>query len=220
MAVSRETFQSELERLQEDLLRLGTLVEEAIYKAVTALKQQDADLARQVVEGDDVLDRMTEEIEGRCLELLALQQPLARDLRVVGTALKIVTDLERMGDHAVDIAKVTLRIAGQPFIKPLVDIPRMAEIARSMLRDCLRAYVNRDVKLAEEMIERDHEVDHLYNQVFRELLVIMMEDPKTITQATHLLFVAQYLERIGDHATNLAEWVIYMATGERKELNV
>ncbi len=217
--MSRESFHSELHQLQQDLLRMGTLVEETIYKAVNSLKDRDVALAREVVAGDDVIDRMETDIEQRCLQLLALQQPLARDLRAIGTALKIITDLERMADHAVDIAKVTLRLEGQPLIKPLVDIPRMAEIARSMLRDSLKAYVNRDVDLAMEMIRRDHEVDHLYNQIFRELLTFMIEDPKTITQATYLIFVAQFLERIGDHATNLGEWILYMVTGERKDLN-
>lgn len=217
--MTRKSFHVALQQLERELLRMGTLVEEAIYKAVNSLKERDVALARGIVEGDDLIDRMQVNIEQNCLQLLALQQPLARDLRAIGTALKITTDLERMADHAVDIAKITVRLEGQPLIKPLVDIPRMAEIARSMLRDSLNAYVNRDTALALEMIERDHEVDHLYNQIFRELLVIMIENPKTITQATHLLFVAQYLERIGDHATNLGEWIIFMVTGERKDLN-
>lgn len=217
--MSRESFHGELHQLQQDLLRMGTLVEETIYKAVNSLKDRDVALAREVVAGDDLIDRMETDIEQRCLQLIALQQPLAGDLRAIGTALKIITDLERMADHAVDIAKVTLRLEGQPLIKPLVDIPRMAEIARSMLRDSLKAYVNRDVDLAMEMIKRDHEVDHLYNQIFRELLTFMIEDPKTITQATYLIFVAQFLERIGDHATNLGEWILYMVTGERRDLN-
>lgn len=219
MHMTRESFHVALDALQQDLLRMGTLVEETIYKAVKSLQDRDTNLAREVIQGDDVIDQMELDIEQRCLQLLALQQPMARDLRTIGTALKITTDLERMADLAVDIAKVTIRLEGQPLIKPLVDIPRMAEIARSMLRDSLSAYVNRDTKLAMEMIERDHDVDHLYAQIFRELLVFMIEDPKTITQATYLLFVAKYLERIGDHATNLGEWIIYMVTGERKELN-
>lgn len=217
--MTRASFQELLDQLQEDLLRMGTLVEETIYRAVRSLADRDVDLARQVVQGDDLIDDMELEIEQRCLQLLALQQPMAGDLRTIGTVLKIITDLERMADLAVDIAKVTIRIEGQPLIKPLVDIPRMAEIARSMLRDSLNAYVRRDTHLAMEMIERDHEVDHLYAQIFRELLVIMMQDTKTINQATQLLFVAKHLERIGDHATNLGEWILYMVTGERKGLN-
>lgn len=215
----RKSFHLELEELQQDLLRMGSLVEKAIAEAVRSLAERDLELAEKVVAGDDLIDDMELDIENRCLRLLALQQPMASDLRVIGTALKIVTDLERMADHASDIAKVTIRLQGQPLIKPLVDIPRMATIAREMTRQSLDAFVQRDVNMALAMIESDHEVDHLYSQVFRELLTYMMEDPRTIQQATYLLFVAMYLERIADHATNLGEWIIYMVTGEKKELN-
>jgi phosphate transport system protein len=198
---------------------MGSLVEKAIAEAVRSLAERDLELAEKVVTGDDLIDGMELDIENRCLRLLALQQPMASDLRVIGTALKIVTDLERMADHASDIAKVTIRLQGQPLIKPLVDIPRMATIAREMTRQSLDAFVQRDVNMALAMIESDHEVDHLYSQIFRELLTYMMEDPRTIQQATYLLFVGMYLERIADHATNLGEWIIYMVTGEKKELN-
>jgi len=216
---TRQSFQSELEELQQLILKMGTLVEEAIYKAVKSLAMKDSDLANEVIKGDDTIDDMELEIEKKCLRLLALQQPMASDLRVIGTALKIVTDLERMADHAVDIARVTIRLEGQPLIKPLVDVPRMAEIAQKMVRDALTAYVRRDTNLAMAMIADDEEVDHLYSQVFRELLTYMMEDPKTIRQATQLLFVGSHLERIADHATNLGEWIIYMVTGVRRELH-
>ncbi len=215
----RTTFESELEGLQNDILRMGTLVEQAIHDAVKSLADRDPNLAEKVVKEDDVADDLQMEIENKCLALLALQQPIARDLRTIGTAMKIVTDLERMADHAVDIAKVTIRIHDQPLIKPLIDIPRMAEITKSMVRSALTAYVSRDVALARKLAAQDHEVDHLYNQVFRELLVYMMEDPRTISQATHLLFVASHLERIGDHATNLGEWIVYAVTGSREDLN-
>lgn len=215
----RESFHASLERLQSDLLKMGARVEESIHQAVKSLEQGDAELAERIIAGDDAIDQMELDIEQQCLNLLALQQPMAKDLRIIGTALKIITDLERMADHASDIAKVTIRLKGQPLIKPLVDIPRMAEIAQTMTRESLTAYVNRDPDLAYRMIERDHQVDHLYSQIFRELLLIMMEDPKTIGQATQLLFVSMYLERIADHATNLGEWVIFMVTGERRELN-
>lgn len=217
--MSRKSFHTELEELQQDILRMGALVEQAIHQAVKSLKEKDTRLAQKVIDDDDKIDHFELEIERRCLTLLALQQPMASDLRVIGTALKIVTDLERMADHATDIAKVTIRLEGQPLIKPLIDIPRMAEIAQQMVRDSLNAYVRRDPELAMEMIERDHEVDHLYRQIFRELLTFMMEDPRTIQQATYLLFVGLYLERIADHATNLGEWIIYMVTGEIKDLN-
>lgn len=217
--MSRKTFHTELEELQRDILRMGTLVAEQIDKSVRSLATKSSELAREVVARDDVVDAMELDIERKCLELLALQQPMAVDLRIIGTALKIVTDLERMADHATDIARVTIRLEGQPLIKPLIDVPRMAEIAQGMIRESLKSYVDRDLELAMTMIKRDDEVDQLYGQVFRELLTYMMEDPSTITQATHLLFVASHLERVADHATNLGEWIIYMVTGERKELN-
>lgn len=198
---------------------MGTMVEEAVERAVRSLAEQDIALAQSVIDNDDAVDDLELDIEQRCMTLFALQQPMAADLRAIGTALKIITDLERMADHAVDIAKVTRRLEGQPLIKPLIDIPRMAAIGRTMVRDALSAYVNRDVDLAYRMIARDDEVDHLYSQIFRELLTYMLEDPRTTQQATYLIFVAKYLERIADHATNLGEWIIYMVTGERKELN-
>ncbi|NLG87159.1 MAG: phosphate signaling complex protein PhoU [Firmicutes bacterium] len=217
--MARKSFQLELEQLQQDILKMGALVEKAIADAVRSLADKDLVLAQEVVDGDDFIDELELSIENCCLRLLALQQPMASDLRVIGTALKIVTDLERMADYAVDIAKITIRLQGQPLIKPLIDVPRMASIAQDMTRQSLDAFVERDVNMALSMIEMDHEVDHLYSQVFRELLTYMMADPRTINQATYLLFVARYLERIADHATNLGEWIIYMVTGEKKELN-
>lgn len=217
--MNRKSFHAQMDELKQQVLKMGSLVETAIFDAVKSLKEQDIKLANKVVQGDDLIDRLEIETEQECLKLLALHQPMAADLRFIGTALKVVTDLERMADHASDIAKMTIRLEGQPLIKPLIDIPRMAEVAQKMVRDGLDAYVRRDTDLALAMIEYDHEVDHLYSQIFRELLVFMMEDPRTIKQATYLLFVAQHLERIADHATNLGEWIIYMVTGERKELN-
>ncbi|MCL4425064.1 MAG: phosphate signaling complex protein PhoU [Firmicutes bacterium] len=217
--MTRDSFHAQLQDLQDQLLKTGWLVEEVIVEAVNSLKEQDLERARKVIEGNDRVDQLTMDIENQCLRLLALQQPMARDLRAIGTALKIITDLERMADHAVDIARVTLRIGDEPLIKPLVDIPRMAETVRLMIRESLYAYVRQDVDLAEKMIKRDDIIDHLYSQIFRELLLYMLEDPGTIPQATQLLFVGSHLERVADHATNLGEWVIYMVTGERKELN-
>jgi len=218
--MGRSTFQTELHELQSAILKMGALVENAIAGAIEALTKQDIEIAQGVVDGDDAIDEVQLDIEARSLRLLALQQPLARDLRFIGTALKIVTDLERIGDHAVDIARIALRLACEDYIKPLIDIPRMADLARGMLRDSLTAYVHQDLELAQGLAEADHTVDSLYQQVFRELLVYMMEDPRTIRQATQLLFVAQHLERVADHATNLGEGLIYMATGQRKDLNV
>jgi phosphate transport system protein len=183
------------------------------------LTERNVTLAVQVIDDDDRVDAMEIDIERRCLTLLALQQPLAGDLRIVSTILKIITDLERMADHASDIAKVTVRLEQEPLVKPLVDIPEMARLSSSMVRLALNAYIHRSLEEAVTMIRLDDDVDHLYSRIFDDLQQLMRERPDTVLQATHLLFVANYIERVADHATNLGEWVIYMVTGERKELN-
>lgn len=218
MAV-RQSFHEDLNQLVTDLLIMGDLVEQSIKKSVTALKNQDIELAKEVIEEELKIDEMELKIEDNCLKLIAMQQPMAKDLRKIATGLKIITDLERIADHAYDIAKVCIRIGNDPLIKPLVDIPRMAEKVQQMVKKALDAFVNENVGLAYEVCSDDDEVDSLHKQIFRELLTYMMEDPRNISQATQLLFVSSYLERIGDHATNLGEWLIYMVTGERKELN-
>ncbi len=212
---TRQNYNQELEALRQQLLTMGQQVEQAIQSSVEALCQQDNELAKQVIAGDDVIDELEVDIEDKCLLLIARQQPLAGDLRVIGTCLKITTDLERMGDHATDIAEIAIRLGKQPLIKPLVDIPVMAGLAQKMLHNSLAAYINLDIALAEQIGVDDDEVDHIYNRLFRELLTYMMEDPSTISQATQLLFVARYLERVADHATNVAEWVVYLVTGQR-----
>jgi phosphate transport system protein len=217
--MAREQFHTELAMLEREILRMGALVEEQMARAVQSLSERDLELADRVIADDDLVDALEMDIERRCLRLLALQQPMASDLRTISTALKIITDLERMADHAADIAKVTKRLQGEELIKPLVDIPRMATVAAHMVRAALNAYIERDVDMALDMIRMDDEVDHLYGEIFRELLTIMRERPETVHQATYLLFVANYLERIADHATNLGEWVMYVVTGVRKELN-
>lgn len=215
----RQFFRDELTELEQELIRMGALVEDQLRRAVRSLTEQNARLAEQVIQEDDRVDRMEIEIEGRCLTLLALQQPLAGDLRTVSTALKIITDLERMADHATDIAKVTIRLQNEPLVKPLVDIPAMARLASSMVRLALNAYVHRSIEEASTMIRLDDDVDHLYASIFLELLELMRDRPETVGQATHLLFVANYIERVADHATNIGEWVIYMVSGERKDHN-
>lgn len=215
----RDGLREQLNDLQRDILRMGTLVEEAIARAVQALKTGDTNLARQVVAADDQIDQFMYEMEQRCLAIVALQQPIASDLRVVGAALKIITDLERMADHAVNMAKGTIKLEGQELVKPLVDIPRMAELAQQMTRSALEAYVHHDAQRADALRETDHHVDALYKQVFNELEALMARNPASIRQALQLLLMARDLERMADHATNLGEWVIYMATGERRILN-
>ena len=215
MTSTRQGYNHELEVLRQEILDMGTRVEQAIDQAVRSLSMQDFELAKNVMAGDDDIDRMESDIEDKCMVLIARQQPLARDLRIIGTGLKITTDLERVGDHAFDIAKITLEIGKQPLIKPLVDIPRMSAMAQKMLKDSLVAYINLDMTLAEQVCADDDAVDDLYHQTVRDLLTYMMEDPTTIKQATQLLFVARYLERVADHATNIGEWVIYLVTGQR-----
>ncbi|OPL11036.1 MAG: PhoU family transcriptional regulator [Firmicutes bacterium ML8_F2] len=212
-------FEEKMNGLQEKLQYMGSLVEEAIAHAIESLKKQDPNLARAVIEGDDCIDDLEQEIEEKCLEVIATQQPMARDLRRVATLFKMINDLERMADYATSIAKITIRIGQQPFIKPLVDIPRMAFLSQKMVKQSLDAYVREDVELALTVGTDDDEIDHLFGQIFRELLTIMMENPKTITQAAQLLFVGRWLERISDHATNIAEEVIFLVTGEKKNLN-
>jgi phosphate transport system protein len=200
----RTLLRSKLEELMDEVLRMGTLVENAVSESIQV---------------DALIDRLEIQIEERCLGILALEQPVASDLRTVSTALKIITDLERIGDYAANIARVSLKLEGQPLVKPLVDIPRMAELDRQMLRGAVQAFIRRDVAAAYALVEDDDQVDGLYNQVFRELLQIMIKDPDTINQGAQLILVARYLERMGDHVTNFAEWIIFMLTGERPHLN-
>jgi len=215
----RSALETQLRDLNRDVLQMGRLVSGMVEKAVRSLAQQDAALAQQVIDQDDEVDRMLIAIEMRCLQVMALQQPMARDLRAVGSSLKVVTDLERVADHATDIAEVTLKLAGEPLIKPLIDIPRMADLAQQMVREALEAFVQQDEAAARTMIARDHDMDALYRAVFDELVEMMERDPGVVRQATYLLHVAGWLERIGDHATNLGEWIIYQLTGELNDLN-
>ncbi|BAS28483.1 phosphate signaling complex protein PhoU [Limnochorda pilosa] len=213
----REAYENELQRLKEELLKMGGLVEELTALATRSLADQDEETARRVIRLDDVIDRMDDEIEERCMRLIALQQPLARDLRLIGGILKVVTDLERIADYGVNIAEITLRIAQEPLIKPLIDIPRMAAMAQEMTRHSLDSLVRQDVRLAEEVCHADDPVDELYSSLFDELIGFVLEggEARRATQAINLIFVARYLERIADHATNIAERVIYIVTGER-----
>jgi phosphate transport system protein len=205
--------------VEDAILRMGELCGRAVDEAVAALQQRRTDLAQAVVDRDRDLDALELEVERYCLRLLGERGLPPAEVRAVGTAFKMSTDLERMGDHACAIAKAALRTADQPLIKPLIDIPRMAHLARGMLADCLRAYARRDAEAARAAARRDDDVDGLYGQVFRELLAYMGEDPSAIGQGTHLLFVASHLERFADHATNLGEWVVYLVSGRREELN-
>ena len=204
-------FEVELEGLKQQLLLMGGRVETIIHKSIAALERRDRGLADEVFQDDRAIDRLEIDIDERCIALLALQQPLAGDLRFITAALKISNDLERVGDHAVNIAGGALRLAGKPMLKPLVDIPRMADIAIGMLNEALDDFVRRDGESARRLVRRDDEVDDLNRQVFRELLSYMIEDPSTITRAMELVLVARNLERVADLATNIAEEVVFIA---------
>jgi phosphate transport system protein len=217
--MTRNYFDKELHELHLLMLKMCTEVEEALINTVYALKNQDINMAQAVIDGDDVIDDMESIIEDRCLKLIALQAPMAKDLRFIATALKIITDLERIADHAVDISKITIRLKDETYIKELIDIPRMGEMTTKMIKESIDAYVNQDAEKAKEVAKMDDEVDALHKQIFRELLLIMMEDPKKISQATSFLFVSKSLERIGDYVTNICEKIIYAVTSEHVNLN-
>ena len=215
----RETYHKDLHKLREDILNMGGLVGKTIGDAVLSLKDRDVELAQKVIDMDKEIDALDHRIEENCMRLLALQQPMARDLRLIISVLRMSIDLERIGDLALEISVITKMTANVPPVKPLIDIPRMAEICQQMLTDTMRAFENKDVELAKQAARRDDEIDALFDQIRRELISFMIEDPKKITGAQHLTFVARYLERIGDHITNLCESVVFMVTGERLELN-
>ncbi|MBZ4663786.1 MAG: phoU [Caloramator sp.] len=215
----REHLDQQLTRLNHDLIKMGAMVETIIDKAVTSLKNQDLELAKSIYTEDDAIDEMELKIEKDCLNLIVLQQPMAKDLRRIASALKIITDLERIGDHAVNIAKITLEIGNEPLMKPLIDIPKMAEIAQNMIKLSLDAFVNQDIELAKRAAEMDQQVDDLYDTVINEVFKYIQKDSKFLNQGIKLLFVGRYLERVADHTTNICERIIYMVTGERVEIN-
>lgn len=215
----REHFKQKIRDIKDDVLKMGALVEDIIETAVTALRTQDVDLAGKIYDKDDEIDQLELDIEKECMMLLALQQPLAKDLRTIASALKIITDLERMGDNAVNIAKVTLEIGKTPLMKPLVDIPKMASITQEMIKLSLEAFVNEDMALAEKVVERDEEVDGLYDRVINDILEIISEKKEFTKQGIKLMFIGRYLERMADHSTNICERTIYMISGDLKEIN-
>ena len=216
----RATFERQLSEIEEDMLVLAGMVERAIDRAIDALRNRDIELARVVIVEDLDINRKRYETEEKCLELLATQQPMATDLRKIVAILHVVVDLERMGDHAEGIAKIAIMLADEPPLKPYIDIPRMAEIAIRMLRGSLEAFKQRDVDLARKVCDDDDEVDALYDQVYRELITFMINDPRTIERATHITWMAHNLERIADRVTNICERVVYMVQGRIEELNV
>ena len=214
----RSTFDQELQDLRDNVLRLGSMVDTAIGRAMQALKERDQELAQQVIVEDEGINQLRFKIEEECVGLIARQQPAAHDLRFIVTAMNIALELERMGDHADGMAAITLRMGDEPPLKPLIDLPRMVQISREMLRASLDAFMFEDAQEALAITERDDEVDQLYNQVFRELVSYMVEDPRTVTRAMYLLFSAHNVERIADRVTNICERVVFVATGEMEEI--
>lgn len=218
--MARATFDRQLAELQDEMLVLANMVDLAIDQSVEALKRRDNDLAKRVIEGDLAINKKRFEVEEKCLHIMARQQPLASDLRILAAVLNIITDLERMGDHAEGIAKITIMHGEEPLLKPLIDVPKMAEKAREMLRGSLDSFITRDIELAKRISAADDEVDALYDQVYQELLGFMIKDPSTIHRATLLLWVAHNLERIADRVTNICERVVFLVTGHMEEMNV
>jgi phosphate transport system protein len=216
--MTRDAFHHELDELEEAVVQMGTLVEAAIASSVQALIQRDVNLAQQVVNGDNTVNEHQRSIRNRTFGVMARQAPVARDLRELVTIQLVINELERMGDHAVGVAKNAIRLAAQPPVKAVVDLPEMAKLVRQQVRDAIQAFVDVNIVGAREICSRDDEVDHLYRQIFEELLA-SMRDAENVPQATSLLFVAHDLERIGDRVTNICEDVIYMVTGEIEELN-
>jgi phosphate transport system protein len=218
--MTREAFAKHIKDLEKDLMSMGQTVIDAVNQSVQALKKQDMDQANRIIENDKLINKRRGEIEEECIHLIALQQPVAADLREIIAILYVTTDLERIGDHAEGIAKIACLLGNEPLIKPLVDIPLMAEKAADMLKRSLESFVNRDATAAEAICNEDDEVDRLYDKVYHELLKCMIADPKTISKATPLVWVVHNLERIADRVTNICERTVYLVTGSMQEINV
>jgi phosphate transport system protein len=218
--MTRELFQRHLRELQDHVLAMGSMVETALFRSMEALKNRNLELARQVIADDSYVDAKRFEIEEECIDLIVTQQPMASDLRIIIAVLNIIVDLERIADHAEGIGKICIMIGDEPPLKPLVDLPRMTELTISMLHRTLEAFIRHDAEAAAKICDEDDAIDNLYDQVFRELLMFMAEDPRTITRATRLIWVAHNLERSADRVTNIGERIIYLVTGTRKEMNL
>ena len=214
----RTAFHKHLREIQDDILAMGSMVSKAMLRSIEALKGRDLELAHQLIADDQRINNKRFEIEEKCIALIATQQPMASDLRIIVAILNIITEVERIGDYAAGISKIVILIGDEPPLKPLIDIPRMADQSVDMLRRSLDAFVSRDAEAARKIISEDDLVDHLYDQIFRELLIFMAEDPKTITRATRLMWVAHNLERSADRVTNICERVVFVVTGKMEEI--
>ncbi len=213
-------YHNELKELESEMYELGDTVAKAVKDSVKSLKNRDIGESKRIIKNDLLINKKRFDIEERCLLLIATQQPMAIDLRIIAAVLNIVTDLERIADHAEGIAKINILLGKAPLVKPLIDVPKMADKGVSMLKRCLKTFADRDEKTAEAICIEDDEVDALYEEVYKELIYLMIEDPKIIEGATYLMWVAHNLERIADRVTNIAERVIFMVTGKMEEINV
>jgi phosphate transport system protein len=214
----RKSFESEIQQLKDDVLLLGSMVEQAILHSVEALKKRDVKASEKIFAEDQAINAKRFEIENKLMVLIATQQPMAHDLRLLASSMEIISELERMGDYAKGIANINIRMGDAPLLKPLIDVPRMAQIGADMLHRALTAFVNEDIETARSIPIQDDEVDALYNQVYHELMMFIIQDPKTIERANWLLWVAHNLERFADRVTNICERTVFIVTGEMKEI--
>jgi phosphate transport system protein len=214
----RKTFETEIQQVKDDVLVLGSMVEKAILDTVEALKKRDFKASEEILEADKLINKKRFDIEGKLMILIATQQPMAHDLRLLASTLEIISELERMGDYAKGIANINIRMGDEPLLKPLIDIPRMAQKGVDMLHRALTAFINEDIETAKALPVEDDEVDALYNQIYRELMTFVIQDPKTIERANWLLWVGHNLERVADRVTNICERTIFIATGEMTEI--
>jgi phosphate transport system protein len=215
----RETFDRQLQQLLDELLVMGSMVEHAVIESVDSLKRRDLGASKKIYDADRYINEKRYEIENNCLTLIATQQPMARDLRFLAAILEIITELERIGDYAKGIARINIRLGDESLVKPLIDIPKMAEKGLDMLRRSLQAFVHRDADAARLIPDEDDEIDELYNDIYHELLQIMLNDPRTVDRATYLLWAAHNLERLADRVTNICERIVFVVTGEMMELD-
>lgn len=218
--MTREAYHKALKDVQDEVLRMADRAGKALKDSIEALRQRDLETSKRIIREDVIINKMRFDIEDQCLLLIATQQPMAVDLRVLAAVINIITDLERIGDHAEGIAKINIAIGEDSLVKPLVDIPRMGEKGLSMLERCMKAFVDKDIEMARQICNEDDEVDALYDQIYRELLLTMIENPRTIQGATYLIWTAHNLERTADRVTNIAERIVFMVTGKMEEMNV
>ncbi len=218
--MTREAYHKALKEVQDDVEQMAAMAGAAIKDSMIALKNRDIETSKKIVKNDALINKKRFDIEEKCILLIATQQPMAVDLRILAAVINIITDLERIGDHAEGIAKISISIGDEPLVKPLIDMPVMADKALSMLRRCMKAFLERDIETARKICNEDDEVDALYDEIYRELILLMVENPRLIKDATYLIWAAHNIERIADRVTNIAERVVYMVTGKMEEMNV